>query len=61
MTADEGTKLAGIAEGAQANVIESISGVTTTVENKDVKITGVSTDLLTQGTDTLILDCGGVE
>lgn len=61
MTADEGTKLAGIAEGAQANVIESISGVATTVENKDVKITGVSTDLLTQGTDTLILDCGGVE
>ena len=61
MTANEGTKLAGIAEGAQANVIESISGVTTTVENKDVKITGVSTDLLTQGTDTLILDCGGVE
>lgn len=61
MTADEGTKLAGIAEGAQVNVIESISGVATTVENKDVKITGVSTDLLTQGTDTLILDCGGVE
>lgn len=61
MTADEGTKLAGIAEGAQANVIESISGVATTVENKDVKITGVSTDLLTQGVDTLILDCGGVE
>ena len=61
MTAAEGEKLAGIAEGAQANVIESISGVTTTVENKDVKITGVSTDLLTQGTDTLILDCGGVE
>lgn len=61
MTAAEGEKLAGIAEGAQANVIESISGVTTTVENKDVKITGVSTDLLTQGTDTLILDCGDVE
>lgn len=61
MTAAEGEKLAGIAEGAQANVIESISGVATTVENKDVKITGVSTDLLTQGTDTLILDCGGVE
>lgn len=61
MTATEGEKLAGIAEGAQANVIESISGVATTVENKDVKITGVSTDLLTQGTDTLILDCGGVE
>lgn len=61
MTAAEGEKLAGIAEGAQANVIESISGVATTVENKDVKITGVSTDLLTQGTDTLILDCGGIE
>lgn len=61
MTAAEGEKLAGIAEGAQVNVIESISGVATTVENKDVKITGVSTDLLTQGTDTLILDCGGVE
>ena len=61
MTAAEGEKLAGIAEGAQANVIESISGVATTVENKDVKITGVSTDLLTQGIDTLILDCGGVE
>lgn len=61
MTAAEGEKLAGIAKGAQANVIESISGVATTVENKDVKITGVSTDLLTQGIDTLILDCGGVE
>lgn len=61
MTAAEGEKLAGIAEGAQANVIESISGVATTVENKDVKITGVSTDLLTQGVDTLIFDCGGVE
>lgn len=61
MTAAEGEKLAGIAKGAQANVIESISGVATTVENKDVKITGVSTDLLTQGVDTLILDCGGVE
>ena len=61
MTAAEGEKLAGVAEGAQANVIESISGVANTVEGKDVKITGVSTDLLTQGTDTLILDCGGVE
>lgn len=61
MTAAEGEKLEGIEEGAQANVIESISGVTTEKTDKDVKVTGVSTDLLFNGTDTLILNCGGAE
>lgn len=40
MTADEGTKLAGIAAGAQANVIESVSvnGTAVTITNKNVDV-----------------------
>lgn len=61
MTAAEGEKLEGIEEGAQANVVESISGVATEKTGKDIKIIGVSTDILAQGVDTLIFDCGGAE
>lgn len=61
MTVAEGEKLEGVEAGAQVNVVESISGVTTTKEGKDIKITGVSTDLLFNGDDVLILNCGGAE
>lgn len=73
------TKLDGIAEGAQVNVIESIkvNGTAQTITNKAVDIAvpaaddtsieiadnkisvkAVSTDLLAQGTDTLVLNGG---
>ena len=58
MTADEGTKLAGIAAGAQVNKIETVKVGGTALEiasNKSVNITEISTDLLKQGTDTLVL------
>ena len=59
MTADEGTKLAGIAAGAQANKIEIVKVGGTALEiaadDKSVNITKISTDLLKQGTDTLVL------
>ncbi len=60
MTADEGTKLAGIAEGAQANVIEAVKvgGVALDIADKAVDITEISTDLLKQGNMTLILKGG---
>lgn len=60
MTADEGTKLAGIAEGAQVNVIESVKvgGTALAIADKAVDITEISTDLLKQGTDTLVLKGG---
>lgn len=80
MTADEGTKLSGIAKNAQVNKIESIKvngtaqtiaadksvditvpiaddSSTKIVENK-ISIKAVSTDLLTQGVDVLILNGG---
>ena len=61
MTADEGTKLAGIAEGAQANVIEAVKvgGTALEIKEKAVNIIEISTDLLKNGTDELIIDCGG--
>lgn len=61
MTADEGTKLEGIADGAQVNVIETVKvgGTALAVSEKAVDITAISTDLLTQGTEELIIDCGG--
>lgn len=61
MTADEGTKLAGIAEGAQANVIEAVKvgGTALEIKEKAVNITEISTDLLKMGTEELIIDCGG--
>ena len=61
MTADEGTKLAGIATGAQVNKIEAvkIGGTALTIaDDKSVDITKISTDLLEQGNDTLVLKGG---
>lgn len=61
MTADEGTKLAGIATGAQVNKIEIVKVGGTALKiatDKSVDITEISTDLLKQGTDTLILNGG---
>lgn len=60
MTAAEGTKLAGIAEGAQVNVIEAVKvgGVALDITEKAVNITEISTDLLKQGNMTLILKGG---
>ena len=61
MTADEGTKLEGIEDGAQANVIESVKvgGTALAIEGKAVNISEISTDLLKNGTQELIIDCGG--
>lgn len=61
MTADEGTKLEGIEDGAQANVIESVKvgGTALEIKEKAVNITEISTDLLKMGTKELIIDCGG--
>ena len=60
MTADEGTKLAGISAGAQANVIEAVKvgGTALEITEKAVDITEISTDLLKQGTMTLVLKGG---
>ena len=45
-------------DAAQANVLEGIAGVEGSVANKTFTVTGVSTDLLKQGTETLIFNCG---
>lgn len=60
MTDAEGTKLAGVATGAQVNVIESVKvgGTALDITDKAVDITAISTDLLTQGTMTLVLNGG---
>ena len=61
MTAAEGTKLAGIATDAQVNKIEIVKVGGTALKiatDKSVDITEISTDLLKQGTDTLILNGG---
>lgn len=60
MTVAEGTKLAGIAEGAQANVIEAVKvgGVALDIADKAVNIESISTDLLAQGIMTLVLKGG---
>ncbi len=60
MTAAEGTKLDGIAKGAQVNVIEAVKvgGVALDIADKAVDITEISTDLLKQGNMTLILKGG---
>ncbi len=60
MTDAEGTKLAGVATGAQVNVIESVKvgGVALDIAEKAVDITEISTDLLKQGTMTLVLKGG---
>lgn len=63
MTAAEGTKLDGIETGAQKNVIETVKvgGTALTVTEKAVNITAISTDLLTQGTEEIIFNCGSVD
>ena len=63
MTAAEGTKLEGIETGAQKNVIETVKvgGTALTVTEKAVNITAISTDLLTQGTEEIIFNCGSVD
>ena len=63
MTATEGTKLEGIETGAQENVIETVKVGDTalTVTEKAVDITAISTDLLTQGTEEIIFNCGSVD
>ena len=60
MTNAEGTKLEGIAAGAQVNKIESVKvgGTALEITEKAVNISQISTDLLVNGTDTLILNCG---
>ncbi len=60
MTDAEGTKLGGIATGAQVNVIEvvKVGGTSLTVTDKAVDIDSISTDLLAQGTQTLVLKGG---
>lgn len=64
ITADEGAKLAGITAGAQVNKIEAvkIGGTALTIAtDKSVNITEISTDLLKQGTDTLVLMGGNAD
>ena len=63
MTAAEGTKLEGIETGAQKNIIETVKvgGTALTVTEKAVDITAISTDLLTQGTEEIIFNCGSVD
>ena len=60
MTAEEGTKLAGIDTGAQVNKLETVKvgGTALTITDKAVDITEISTDLLKQGTNTLVLQGG---
>lgn len=45
-------------DAAQANVLENVAGVQGSIADKTFTVTGVSTDLLTQGSNTLIFDCG---
>lgn len=60
MTDAEGTKLEGIETGAQVNKIESVKvgGTALEITEKAVDISQISTDLLVNGTQTLILNCG---
>ena len=60
MTDAEGTKLEDIEAGAQVNKIESVKvgGTALEITEKAVNISQISTDLLVNGNDTLILNCG---
>lgn len=60
MTEAEGTKLEDIEAGAQVNKIESVKvgGTALEITEKAVNISQISTDLLVNGTNTLILNCG---
>lgn len=53
------SKLNGIESGAQVNKIEviKVGGVAQTITDKTVNITEISTDLLKQGSNPIILDC----
>lgn len=60
MTDAEGTKLAGIDTAALSNKIEvvKVGGTALDIADKAVDIAAISTDLLTQGTMTLVLNGG---
>ena len=60
MTDAEGTKLAGIDTAALSNKIEvvKVGGTALDITDKAVDIAAISTDLLTQGTMTLVLNGG---
>ena len=60
MTVDEVIKLDSIELGAQVNTIEDVKvgGTSLTLTDKVVDITEISTDLLKQGTNTLVLQGG---
>lgn len=45
-------------DAAQANVLENVAGVEGSIADKTFTVTGVSTDLLKQGSETLIFNCG---
>ena len=45
-------------DAAQANVLENIAGVEGSIAGKTFTVSGVSTDLLKQGSETLIFNCG---
>ena len=63
MTEDEGILLNSVENGAQKNIIETVKvgGTALTVTEKAVDITAISTDLLTQGTEEIIFNCGSVD
>ena len=60
MTDAEGAKLAGIDTAALSNKIEvvKVGGTALEITDKAVDIAAISTDLLTQGTMTLVLNGG---
>ena len=60
MSDAEGAKLEGVETGAQVNKIESIKvgGTALEITEKAVNISQISTDLLVDGIETLILNCG---
>ena len=60
MTVDEGIKLDSIELGAQVNSIATVKvgGTALTITDKSVNIAEISTDLLKQGTNTLVLQGG---
>ena len=45
-------------DAAQANVLENIAGVEGSIADKTFTVSGVSTDLLKQGSEVLIFNCG---
>ena len=53
MTADEGTKLAGIEEGAQVNVIETVDETQFSITNKNLTLLDIAMSKVTGLTDAL--------